>query len=95
MVAAALLLGVVAIVVLPRLTSGVSPAKKAACEATRARIELQAQLYYRETGTWPQADLANIGADADYFPDGLPTCPVDGSSYSFNTATQRITGHAH
>ena len=37
----------------------------------------------------------DIGANIEYFPEGLPSCPVDGSSYTFDSATETITGHNH
>ena len=40
-------------------------------------------------------NLSDIGANSSYFPDGLPICPVDGSSYSIDTTTLRVNGHTH
>ena len=30
----------------------------------------------------------------DYFPEGIPACPVSGNPYILNPATQRVSGHA-
>ena len=40
------------------------------------------------------ADAAAIFADANSFPDGAFTCPVDGSAYTLG-ASHRGTGHNH
>jgi hypothetical protein len=29
----------------------------------------------------------------DYFPQGIPVCPVSGSVYTLNPATKRVDGH--
>jgi hypothetical protein len=38
--------------------------------------------------------LSDIGADPDYFPDGLPTCPSTGAAYRLDPVTHRVVGHA-
>jgi len=70
-------------------------AKVNACEVNRRNIEIQSQLWFRDQGTWPAANLSDISTDTSYLSDGLPTCPVDGTSYTFDSATRTITGHAH
>lgn len=89
------LMGILAAIVVPKLTKPIAPAKNTSCDVNRRNIEIQAQRWYRTHGTWPAADLSDIGADKDYFPEGLPTCPVDGSNYSFDSVTEQIPGHAH
>lgn len=95
MLAIITIVGVLAAVVLPRLTSQGAAAKRAACHAQRGNLEVQAQLWHRNRSVWPSGDLSDLAADADYLPDGLPVCPVDGSAYQFDPATQCVTGHQH
>lgn len=95
MLAAAAIVGIVALVVVPRLAGGSGTAKRSACHARRGNIEMQAQLWYRNKGGWPLASLGDIGADVNYFPEGLKTCPVDGSTYTLDTSTGRVIGHDH
>jgi prepilin-type N-terminal cleavage/methylation domain-containing protein len=92
---ASVLMGLVAAVVLPRLITGGGNTKSKSCEALRRDIEIKVQLWRRNFGTWPAADLSDIGADQQYFPEGLPTCPVDGSAFGIDPATQHVTGHSH
>jgi len=70
-------------------------AKQNSCYVNKEEIAVQAQLWYRNKGDWPAADLSDIAADADYFPDGLPQCPVDGTDYTFDQNTQEVVGHTH
>jgi hypothetical protein len=43
------------------------------------RISLAAERWYVEKGTWPANNLSDTGADANYFPDGVP---VGSSAYT-------------
>ena len=70
-------------------------AKVAACHVYKGDIEIQVELWNHNTGSWPAANLASIGADINYFPEGLPTCPVDGTTYTIDTSTGLVIGHNH
>ena len=87
-------LAVVAGIILPRLTTGTNTSKKAACEAIQGDIEVQSELWRHNTGAWPATNLSNIGADVNYFPEGVPACPYDGTAYTID-ATGRVVGHNH
>jgi prepilin-type N-terminal cleavage/methylation domain-containing protein len=93
--AALAILGVLAAVIVSRLSTQQDSAKKAACCANKGDIELQVKLWRRNHSSYPAANLGDIGADASYFPGGLPVCPVDGASYTINTTTGRVIGHTH
>jgi prepilin-type N-terminal cleavage/methylation domain-containing protein len=89
------ILGVLAAIVLPRLGPQAGQAKTTGCQVNKGNIEIQAQLWFRNKGSWPAADLSDIGSNSVYFPEGLPTCPVDGSSYTFDSSSETVVGHAH
>jgi type II secretory pathway pseudopilin PulG len=93
--AAATLLAIIALAVLPRFSNYASPAKRNTCYTLKGNLEVQAQLWYRNKGVWPAADFSDMAADPSYLPEGLPACPVDGSTYTLDLATHRIVGHAH
>ncbi len=94
-IAVVTLMGIIAMIVVPRLaTSGDAP-KANSCFATKGMIEVQAELWFRNKGVAPAADLGDIMAVPAYFPDGAVACPVDGTAYTFDTATMRVNGHAH
>ena len=90
-------LGIVAAVIVPRITGGSETADIAACHVFKGDIEIQAEIWRHNsiTDSWPAANLAAIGADIVYFPEGLPTCPVDGSVYTIDAATGLVVGHSH
>jgi prepilin-type N-terminal cleavage/methylation domain-containing protein len=90
-----LIVGILAAIVLPRVTYTTSEAKIQACQANKAAINAQVELWHQLKGSWPANDLSDIGADNDYFPDGVPTCPVDGTAYTLDANTHRVTGHNH
>jgi prepilin-type N-terminal cleavage/methylation domain-containing protein len=89
------ILGILAAVILPRFQVSAAEAKKNACAQNVANINTQVERWYFEKGSWPAADLTDIAAAADYFPDGIPLCPVDGSAYALDGITHRVTGHNH
>lgn len=95
LLAVIMLLGVLAVVVISRTSSQISEADRQACFANQGNIELQVQLWRRNTGTLPSSNLSAIGTDTEYFPEGLPVCPVDGSPYTIDTTTGLVTGHTH
>ena len=95
LLAVTVLLGVLATIILVRVTGQSDEAKIAACQVYKGDIEIQSELWIHNTGAWPASNLAIIGADTAYFPEGLPVCPLDGSAYTINTVTGRVIGHNH
>ena len=89
------ILGILAGIVIPRFYVSAATAKTNSCRQNVANINTQVERYYFEEGGWPASDLSDISADANYFPDGIPACPVDASAYALDAVTRRITGHAH
>lgn len=89
------LLGLLAALVVPRVIGHYEDANRSACEVNQAEIELQVKLWHRNQGSYPAANLSNIGATPAYFPQGLPTCPVDGSAYTIDTTSGTVIGHTH
>lgn len=87
--------GALAALSLPRFLGNSATAKKNTCYTLKGNIEMQAQLWYRNKGTWPAANLSDLGADVAYFPEGIPTCPVTGAAYTLDAITHRVTGHSH
>jgi prepilin-type N-terminal cleavage/methylation domain-containing protein len=95
MMAAVVILGVLALVIVPRLINHDHSAKKSACFTNQADIELQVKLWRRNQGSYPAANLGSIGSNTAYFPSGLPVCPVDGTAYTIDTTTGLVNGHTH
>ncbi len=95
-----LLISILAAIVIPRYSITTKVAKVQACEMQRSIINKQIEQYYYVEATWPADDLSDIKANARYFPDGMPTCPVDETSYRMSESSDtlppplhRITSH--
>jgi len=89
------ILGIIAAIVIPRFAISANQARSVSCKVQRSNVMVQIATFYLNTGKWPKSDLSDIGANIEYFPEGLPNCPVDGSSYVFDAVKQTITGHGH
>jgi general secretion pathway protein G len=88
------ILGIIAALVLPRITVSTDRTKETTCVHNRAEINISVERYYLHTGSWPANDLSDIAADLDYFPNGVPTCPSTGEAYRLDPTTHRVIGHA-
>ena len=89
-----ILISILAAIVIPRFMVGSKQAKVQSCEMNRAIINTQIEVYYFSEGTWPMDSMADIKTNYNYFPDGIPTCPVDETSYVLSASPyHRISGH--
>lgn len=84
------ILGIIAVVVIPRISTSSAKAKQNADKQNRAEINSAVERWYFEKGTWPKDNLSDIGVHADYFPTGLPKNPVDDSVYELDSSTHRV-----
>jgi len=85
------ILGIIALVVIPRIAASSATAKENACFQNKAEINSAVERYFFENGSLP-ADISAINT-ATYFPDGIPTCPVTDGAYALDATTKRVTGH--
>jgi prepilin-type N-terminal cleavage/methylation domain-containing protein len=89
-----ILISILAAIVIPRFMVGTKRAKVQSCEMNRSIINTQIEVYYFSEGTWPLDSLSDIKTNFQYFPDGIPTCPVDETSYVLRPSPyHRISGH--
>ncbi len=90
-----LILGALAFVAIPRISESAGRAKAEACKTNVDLINSQIELYYATEGAWPTSTAAITG-NTDYFPDGAPACPYEGTFvYEYSTTTKRVAGHSH
>jgi general secretion pathway protein G len=94
MLAVVTVLGIIAALIVPRVLNSSDTAKEQCCAHNCTEIDISVERYYIHNGAWPADNLSDIGADVDYFPEGLPTCPVSGAVYRLDPATHRVLGHA-
>ncbi|QDT68589.1 Type II secretion system protein G precursor [Planctomycetes bacterium MalM25] len=83
------ILGIIAAIIVPRVTTSSDTAKAKVHAHNRATINSAIERYYIEQGSWPSANLKELDT-VDYFPDGIPTNPIDSSSYAMNATSHRI-----
>ncbi len=93
--AVVVILGILASVVVPRVLASSATAKINACYQNKAVVNTAVERWYFDNGTWPAALLTDIGADVNFFPEGIPVCPVDATAYALDIVSNRIPGHAH
>ncbi|HOO56222.1 MAG TPA: type II secretion system protein [bacterium] len=89
-----ILISILAAIVIPRFAISTQRAKVQACEMNRAIINKQVEAYYFIEATWPLDSLTDIKTNDNYFPDGIPTCPIDETSYELKPSPKhRVTSH--
>src|SRR5688572_16156911 len=84
------ILGIIAAIIVPRVTVSSDTAKQKVNNHNKATINAAVERWYVEKGSWPANNLSDIGADTNYFPDGIPTNPINGTAYSLNATTHRV-----
>jgi general secretion pathway protein G len=84
------ILGIIAAIIVPRVTVSSNTAKTKVRDHHKATINAAVERFYVDTNTWPANDLSDIAGNVNYFPDGVPTNPVDNSAYSLNATTHRV-----
>lgn len=88
------LISILAAIIIPRFSIGSMRAKVQSCEMNRSIINTMTETYFFTEGTWPVNALTDIKTNDNYFPDGIPTCPVDQSDYTLAASPKRrVTGH--
>jgi prepilin-type N-terminal cleavage/methylation domain-containing protein len=89
-----ILISILAGIVIPRFAVSTKRAKVQSCEMNRSIINKQVESYYFVEATWPLDTMTDIKVNENYFPDGIPTCPVDQTSYVLRpTPYHRVSGH--
>ena len=88
-----LILGALAAIAVPRIIGGATTAKTNACNTNIALLNTGIELYRANEDSYPT--LAVLVADANYFPDGLPTCPFEIAYTMDEGGTERIVATDH
>jgi len=89
LLAVVVILGILAAIVVPRVSTSSDKAKKSVNAHNKATVNAAVERYYIDEGSWPSTDLHEMGAD--YFPDGIPTSPYDGTTqYTIDGTNHRV-----
>jgi general secretion pathway protein G len=87
-----IILGALAAIAIPRITTSATTAKQNACKTNMDTLNTSIEMYKMDKNAYPAA-LTDLTADANYFPDGAPTCPFS-TPYTMNSS-HRITASEH
>ena len=85
------ILGIIAIVIIPRILYSKIAAQEHTCYQNKAEINLAVERYNIENGSLP-TDISDLN-NATWFPGGIPACPVSGSAYTLNAGKTRVDSH--
>lgn len=85
------ILGIIAVVIIPRILYSRITAQEHTCFQNRAEINLAIERYNIDNGSLP-TDMSGIN-NATWFPGGIPVCPVSGAAYTLNAGKTRVDGH--
>ena len=85
------LIGVIAGFLIERVSVSSEMAKVKTCSHNRSEINSAIERYNLSNGSFP-ATLSDLET-TEYFPAGIPTCPLTGSAYSLNSTVNRVDGH--
>jgi type II secretion system protein G len=88
-----IILGALAAIAIPRITTSATTAKSNACNTNVATLNTSIEMWKMDKGTYPT--LVALTADPNYFPDGAPTCPY-GTPYALKAdGSNRVQPHTH
>ena len=87
------ILGILAVIVVPRIGIHGQAAKRNSCLQYKGDLNAAIERYHWEHDAWP-ADTNTLEA-AGIYPQAIPKCPVDNSDYTIDASTHRISGHNH
>lgn len=88
LLAVVVILGIIAAIVVPRVSTSSALAKQRVHEHNIATLNAAVERYFVNEGDWPTA-LTDL--DQDYLPDGIPEVPIDDTlTYTLNGTTYRV-----
>jgi len=87
------IIGIIATLLMPRIAASSDSAKEASCYHNRTELNSAIERFGITTGDFPTA-LSDLNV-LDYFPEGIPVCPVTDAPYTLNTTTNRVEGHTN
>lgn len=86
------ILGVLAVIILPRISISGWNAKGKVCNQYTSDINAAIERYYFDNGTFP-AQLTDL--QGTYYPEAIPPCPATGAAYTIDPVSHSVTPHVH
>jgi len=84
------ILGIIAAIIIPRVSDSSAAARQQVRNHHAATINAAVERWFIDNNSWPANDLSDIGADINYFPEGLPINPSEGGAYAIDGTTRRV-----
>jgi len=90
-----IILGALAAIAIPRVTTSATTAKQNACNANVDTLNKAMEMYKLDHSSADYPTLDTVTADVNYFPDGAPACPF-GTAYALKAdGSNRVQPHSH
>jgi prepilin-type N-terminal cleavage/methylation domain-containing protein len=86
------ILGVLAVIIVPRISIPGYNAKSKVCDQYVSDINAAIERYYFDNGTFPTT-LGDL--TPNYYPEAIPPCPANGAPYAIDGTTHSVTPHNH
>ena len=93
LMAVIVLIGILVTIGITRIAESSDVAKEKTCAHNRTQINSALERFAITNGTLATA-IGDVDT-SDYFPDSIPTCAVNGSTYTLNATTHRVEGHTN
>ncbi len=87
------IIGLIVSITITRIAESSDTAKEKTCFHTRTELNSALERFAVTNGSFATA-IADIDT-VDYFPGGIPSCPVSGSAFTLNATTHRVEGHTN
>lgn len=87
------ILGVLAAIIVPRVTANSDNAKEQLCQHHQGTLNNLLERYYLQNGSFATAVTDLEGAGQELLADTAPVCPITGAAYTIDTTTGRIKRH--
>lgn len=86
------ILGIIAVIVIPRIGVQGFTAKAKVCDQYVSDINAAIERYYFDNGAFPtqMSDLT-----PDYYPEAIPPCPATGLPYTIDAGKHTVLPHNH
>ena len=87
------ILGIIAVIVIPRIGVHGQVAKKNSCLQFKGDLNAAIEKYHWDLDSWP-TDVDVLETEG-YYTQATPKCPVDNTDYTIDPTTHRVSGHDH